>query len=135
MIRAVLDTNIIVSALFWSGAPYKIVQAGIKDEFRIITSLEILGEAYATLEEKFKVPRKQINSLVKVVTLNSEIVYPKLQIAVVKKDPSDNKIIECALEGNADYIISGDKHLLEIKKYKEVEIISPSEFWSTLKGE
>ena len=59
---------------------------------------------------------------------NAIIVYPKIKINLVKDDPDDNKFIEAAITGNAEYIISQDKHLLRIKKYKEIKILSPEQF-------
>jgi len=60
----------------------------------------------------------------------SQIVEPKKKISVVKDDPDDNKIIECAIEAKADYIISQDKHLLKLKSYKNIKIITPDDFLS-----
>ena len=68
-----------------------------------------------------------------IIVFNSQIVYPKKKLNVVKKDPKDNKILECALEAQASFIISGDKHLLEIKEYKGIKIISPKEFLNEIK--
>ena len=128
MIRAVLDTNIFISAFFWRGAPHKLIRYGLGGKFIIITSLAILDEVYAILKEKFVVPEQQINSLIKILSLNSEIVYPTMRLLFIKDDPTDNKIIECAIEGAAEYIVSGDRHLLSVKKYKYIEIVSPDKF-------
>jgi len=64
--------------------------------------------------------------------LNSEIVVPKEKLHIVYKDPTDNKIVECAVAGNADYIVSGDKHLLDLKRYGGIDIISPARFLKLL---
>src|SRR3989344_2043204 len=62
-----------------------------------------------------------------IITL-SKIVEPKSKLDIIKEDPDDNKILECAVEGKVDYIISQDKHLLDIKEYKEIKIITPKDF-------
>jgi predicted nucleic acid-binding protein len=64
-----------------------------------------------------------------IIVFNSQIVYPKKKLNIVKKDPSDNKILECALEAKASFVISGDRHLLEIKEYDGIKIVSPREIF------
>ena len=66
------------------------------------------------------------------VVNNSIIVKPTEKLNIVKDDPDDNKIIECAVEGSADYIISQDNHLLNLKEYKGIKIIKPEEFLSLI---
>ena len=61
----------------------------------------------------------------------SEIVYPKQKLNIIGKDKADNKVLECALEGRAKYIISGDSHILELKEFRGIAILSPSEFIKT----
>ena len=61
----------------------------------------------------------------------AELVTPEMDLEAVEDDPDDDKILECAVAGNADYIVSGDSHLLDIEEYRGVEIVSPDEFPST----
>ena len=132
MIKAVLDTNILISSLFWKGAPYEIVQKGIGGAFIIILSPEIIRETEDKLKNKFKFSVENTNAFLEVVALNSFIVEPMIKLRVVKTDSTDNKIIECAVAGNVDYIVSGDKHLLNIKKHEQINIITPSKFLKLL---
>src|SRR3989344_1814716 len=128
MIKAVLDTNILISSLFWKGAPYEIVQKGIGGAFIIVLSPEIIRETEDKLKNKFKFSVENTNAFLEIVALNSFIVEPMIKLRVVKTDSTDNKIIECAVAGNVDYIVSGDKHLLNIKKHEQINIITPSKF-------
>jgi len=128
MIKAVLDTNVILSAVFWRGSPYKLVQKGLRKEFEIILSSKILDEVSNKLLNKFNFPEEELNELMQVLTFYCNVVSPKIKLDIVKEDPSDNIILEAAIESKADYIITGDKHLLKLKKYKNTKIITAKEF-------
>ncbi|TSC80790.1 MAG: PilT protein domain-containing protein [Parcubacteria group bacterium Gr01-1014_29] len=128
MIKVVLDTNVVISALFWKGVPHTIAEKGLKGSFVLVTSHEILKEIKDKLEGKFRFPTIDTAAFIDILVLNSEIVMPVEKLNVVSKDPTDNKIVECAIAGKVDYIISGDKHLLNIKGYEGARIISPTEF-------
>lgn len=129
-VKVVLDTNVFISALFWRGAPRQVFKETLQGTVLNFISPQILQELKEKLLEKFEVPLEKVKEFLEIVVFNSQIVYPKSKLNIVKKDSSDNKIIECALEAKASFVISGDKHLLEIKEYKEVKIISPKEFLS-----
>jgi len=133
MIKVVLDTNVFISALFWKGAPYEILKKVLEGAILNSISPQILKEIKEKLLYKFKLPPEKVREFLEIIIFNSQIVYPKKKLNVVKKDPSDNKVIECVLEAGASFVISGDKHLLEIKEYKEIKIVSSKEFLSYLK--
>lgn len=132
MIKAVLDTNVFISALFWKGAPYQIFKKILMGRILNFTSPQILEELKERLLYKFRLPPEKMKEFLEIIIFNSKIVYPKKKLKIVKKDPSDNKIIECALEAKASFIISGDKHLLKVKEYKGIKIISPKKFLDLL---
>lgn len=132
MIKVVLDNNVLISALFWKGAPYQIFKKVLEGAILNFTSPKILEELKKKLLEKFKLPPEKVKEFLEIIIFNSQIVYPKKKLNVVKKDPSDNKILECALEAKVSFVISGDEHLLEIGEYKEIKIISPKEFLSQI---
>ncbi len=132
MIKVVLDNNVFISALFWKGAPYQIFRKILEGAILNSVSPQILKELKERLLEKFKLPPEKVKEFLEIIIFNSQIVYPKKKVNIVKKDPSDNKIIECALEVKASFVISGDRHLLEIKEYKRIKIISPKEFLSKI---
>jgi len=130
MIKVVLDTNVFVSALFWRGAPHQILKKIFRGAIFNSVSPQILEEIKERLLDKFKVPPEKVKEFLEIIVFNSEIVYPKKKLNIIKKDPSDNKILECALEARASFIVSGDKHLLEVKERNGIKIISPKEFLS-----
>lgn len=132
MIKAVFDTNVIISALFWKGAPYEIFKRGINKDFLILVSLEIIKETRNKLINKFNFPEKDTDDFIELLIINAKIIVSKEKLNIVKKDYDDNKIIECAVSGKAHYVISGDKHLLQIKEYNKIKIITPNEFLKLL---
>lgn len=134
MIKIVLDANVFISALFWKGAPYQMVQKIIKGEILNFTSPQILQEIKEKLLIKFELPPEKVKEFLEIIVFNSKIIRPEKEVDIVRKDPKDNKIIECALGAKAPFIISGDKHLLEIKEYRGIRIISPKEFLSIDRG-
>lgn len=132
MIKVVLDTNVFISALFWKGAPHQIFKEILRRAVLNFTSPQILQELKERLLEKFEVPFEKVKEFLEIIVFNSQVVYPKNKLNIVKKDPSDNKIIECAVEAKASFVVSGDKHLLGIKEYQGIKIISPKEFLSKI---
>lgn len=126
-LRVVLDTNVLISATFWKGSSRKILDACMKEEIRLVTSLEILDELIKTLarETKFKATEHDIARYRNKILEKSDLIFPKERISVVEKDVTDNKVLECAVEGNADYVVSRDNHLLDIKEYCGIRIITP----------
>lgn len=130
--RAVLDTNIIISATFWRGAPYMVIKKALLREFVLITSVAILDEVSGRLEHKFNLPHAEIEKLLDILLGYSELVEPVAKVNAVKADEKDNKIIECAIDGRADLIVTGDGHLLNLNNYGDIKIITPSELLKIL---
>ena len=127
--KVVLDTNIFISGIFWENNSSKIIDFWRQEKITLISSLPIIKELVKVLDDfKIRMPDEMIKQWKNVIIENAIIVYPKIKINLVKDDPDDNKFIEAAITGNAEYIISQDKHLLRIKKYKEIKILSPEQF-------
>jgi putative PIN family toxin of toxin-antitoxin system len=122
-LRVVLDTNILVSAFFWEGNEREILLKCKKRKLNSIISLEILNELEKVLKTKFKVPESKIRDFSKEILYFSEIVFPLGELDIIKEDPTDNIILETALIGKAIILITGNKHLLKLKKYKSVKIL------------
>ena len=122
-LRVVLDTNILVSAFFWEGNERKILLKCKKRKLNSITSLEILNELEKVLKIKFRIPENIARDYSKEILYFSEIVFPLGELDIIKEDPTDNIILETALIGNANILITGNKHLLKLKKYKSVKIL------------
>jgi len=129
--RVVLDTNVYISALLFGGIPAEIIELGREKKIQILSSSSILLELAKILQDKFSFQRRMIFNVIAEIKRFSEIIYPKQKLNVIGKDKADNKILECALEGKSKYIISGDSHILELKEFRGIKILSPSEFIKT----
>lgn len=135
MIRAVVDTNILISALISkkTSPPLQVYRLIKSEDFLLITSSTILEELEDVISRKEIIKlhhrtKKQIKEILKEIVETSYIVPGLVNVEVVKKDPDDDKFVAAAIEGQADYIITGDKPLLNIKEYHGIKIISPTEF-------
>jgi len=131
-VRVVLDTNILVSSIFWGGIPNKILESWVSEKFELLLSEEILKEYERVL---FKISKGKKDQLVYqwllFIAENSLIVNIKKRFKL-SIDPDDDKFIECAVAGNAKYIVSGDSHLLDLKNVKNIQILLVSEFVNIL---
>lgn len=133
MVKAVLDSNIWLSGVFWRGKPYEIVKLAESKKIRAFITKEILAEILDVLnEEKFRRlmedQRVQTAELMRTILNISTLVEAKEKLDVIKEDPSDNKILECALAANVGYVVSGDKHLLGLKEFGGIRIVKAKEF-------
>ena len=125
MLRIVFDSNVYISALLFKGIPGKILEMAHKDKIVLIISEEIITETVRILEDKFKWPRHNIDKFKTRLLDISENVKPGIKLNIIKERESDNRILECAVSGDANLIVSGDKHLLKLKSYKNIPIIRP----------
>jgi len=127
MIKVVPDTNIVISAVFWRGNPYEVIRRGILGEYQLVISVEILDEIADRLRNKFQFPEESIQELIDILMTYCHIVEPSSKFDVVR-DKKDNKIVECAFDGKADYIVTGDPDLIELKEFKGIKIVKAKEF-------
>lgn len=129
MIKIVLDTNIFVSSVFWEkGNPHRIVELAIDKKIEVFTSVEILQELERVLKRDFDEPDELIQRQIGLIFEYASVIVAGKKVDVVKADPDDNKILECAIACGADYIVTGDKHLLDIKEYEGTKIVKAREF-------
>ena len=128
--RIVLDTNAVVSALLFRGVSSKLVSLWQNALITPLLSREILDEYLRVLSyPKFELSEKEIKGLIQEEILPfAEVVKPKRRLRVVRRDPSDNKFLECAIAGKASVIISGDKDLLSLGRYRRIRLQSPAQF-------
>ena len=124
--KAVLDTNIFISAVFWGGIPEKILDSLSDGKFTLVTSDEIIEEIAEVLAE-FHMPIADVSIWRKYLLENAIVVKPTTRIAVCV-DKKDDKFIEAANTAKADYLVSGDKHLLVLKEYQQTKILTAREF-------
>ena len=127
--KIVLDANIFVSSFFWGGNPRLVLKRAIAKLDELFITKEILEEISDVIgRPKFHADKDQIERYIKSIENIGNMVAAAGKIKNGSRDKTDNKYIECGIAGNADYIISGDIHLLEIKKYKEIEIVTAKEY-------
>jgi putative PIN family toxin of toxin-antitoxin system len=132
---AVADTNIYVSAFNFKGTPAQVLKLAQEGRFRIVISDEILKEISRVLEEKFFWHPVRLAQVRPTILAFAELVKPQEQIDAVAADPDDNAILECAVQAGAEYIISGDSHLRNMKTFRLIRILSAREFIEVLAQE
>lgn len=133
MLKVVLDTNIFVSAINFDAKPDLIIKLVMDGQIKGYVSRFILSELCDTLTTKFKFNQEKIIKIEQLILNYFTVVDPKITINIIRNCPPDNKILACALSAKADYLISGDKkHILLLKKIKNVPIVSPEQFLKLL---
>lgn len=134
MFKVVVDTNIIISAIHFGGQPAQIIKLAIEEKIKFFISREIITEILGVLQRKFAYGKAALKEVEELLLTTSSLVRPKQTVKIIKNKPPDNRILECALAAKADYLVSGDKkHLLPLKKFKSVKIITAQEFLKALK--
>ena len=132
-LKAVFDTNILISAWFWEGNESRLIESVEEGLIHGYSSKQLIEELCRTLRyPKFNLPQDEIESIRSYYLLLFNIVNPKQTIDIIMEDPSDNMVLECALEAEADYIVSGDHHLLKLGELRELKIVSAAEMLKTL---
>ena len=128
--RVVLDTNVLVSALLFKGALSRLVGLWRKGKIIPVISKETFSELMTVLEyPKFSLTQEETNSIIKDEILPYfEIVEVVKDVKGICRDPEDDKFISCAISASADYIVSGDKDLFDLKQYKSVKMMKASDF-------
>ena len=136
--NVVLDTNTVISGLFWKGAPRQVLDRARSGDIILFTSLDLLDELADVLSrEKFA------SRFVLAGTGIDELVFGYASLAnliradeiepVIKSDPQDDQVLACAKTANADVIVSGDNHLLALQQYQNVEILTAGQLLERLK--
>ncbi len=129
MIKAVFDTNILFSA---TGSPYQCLKLAREGKFTLILCNEILMEYEEKLQTKLGMNAEQASRAVAEILSHSTVVKIGNDLHIVLDDADDDKVVECAVEGKAAYIVSGDKHLLDMKEYQGILMIKANEFLGLL---
>ena len=128
-LKVVIDTNVFISALNFPGIPREILKLLRRGEIELYISPFILGEIKRILLDKFGWSEQRIEKALNLINKRTILIWPKIKVSVIKEKDDDNRILECAVEANVHFIISGDKrHLLPLKEFRGIKIISPSEF-------
>lgn len=129
MLKATADTNILISGLlFRRGKPYQLLQKALSGEVSLAVSKPILDEVADVLGRKFGISAEDIVIAQSLIRDAARTVQPAVELSVVKEDPADNRILECAVSAGSDYIITGDNDLLRLKRYDAIRILSVADF-------
>lgn len=123
----VLDTNVIISALIFGGKPRVILELVVRKKLKGITSSPLLTELTEILIKKFRFSQKAATVTENKIKEGFELVYPRKIIKILKDEP-DNRVLEAALAGQAEFIVTGDKELLNLKSFRGVKVLNPTDF-------
>lgn len=133
--KIVTDTNVIVSAVHFGGPPEEILLLANNGGIELFLSPFILDETARVLEKKLQWERGRIRRLIEALEEVSTIIEPRPEASVVRDDEADNRILDCAVEAKADFLVTGDKrHLLPLKRHKGIRIVTPRECLDALFG-
>ena len=128
--RIVIDTNVIASGVFFGGKPRQLLELLLQRKIDVYVSFEILQEYQETFEYlKDKYPDKPVTIPVAQIALRCKVIEPSSTIHICR-DPDDDKFISCAVDGKCMYIVSGDKDLLTLGRYNNIEIVKVTEFFA-----
>ena len=131
--RVVLDTNVLISALIWpKGIPAQVLALARQGRVHSVTSPALLEELRRVLQEKFGFSEEALEAAAEIVSSHLEIFIPRHVLNVIHADPDDNRVLECAVEGKADAIITGDHHLLALGTFQNIPILTPREILDQL---
>jgi putative PIN family toxin of toxin-antitoxin system len=135
--RVVFDTNTLISGLLWDGNESIVIEKAEIKAIKLFISHQMLEELAGVLKRKKftkKLEGKEytIEKAIAKIALISTLIEPNININEIKEDLADNRVLECAISCKADFIVSGDKHLLNLKEYEGIKIIKAAEFISHL---
>jgi len=126
-INVVLDTNIIISSIGFGGKPRKILNLVLENKIQATSSPVLFAELEDIIFKKFPIFIKDFEKISKLLKKKIRIINPKISINIVR-DKADNRVLEAAVDGKCQYIITGDKDLLDLKKYKQIYIVTADQF-------
>ena len=128
--KVVFDTNILISGIGWAGRERKLLLLALSEEYELVMSDKILKELVGVLQRKkfSHLDKKKIFRFIDIFTRVCTVVVPEKHHTVIKEDPDDDMVLDCALDVKAEYIVTGDHHLLDLKEFKGVRIVDSATF-------
>jgi putative PIN family toxin of toxin-antitoxin system len=126
--RVVADTNVYIFALSFAGTADEVLALGRAGVIEVFVSPPILDEIEGVLLRKFRWTAPRVREAARAIRSCAAVVTPEESVNVVREDEPDNRILECALAARADVIVSGDQHLLKLKRFRGILIASPGGF-------
>ena len=139
LLRAVLDTNVYVSGTILShGTPFEILEAWRRQAYVLITSEAIIAEIvrvlhYPRIRDRYAVSEQDVVRLVESLRADALVIPGDYEVSGISPDPDDDKFLACALEAQADCIVTGDPDLLDLGCYQGIDILKSREFWERLR--
>ena len=127
--RVVVDTNVLISALGWDAKPETCLEQVFHGQVAGYISPDMLDELTRVMDyPRFAFTDDEKQSFVEIILASFHVVEPGISLSVVDDDPDDDMVLECAVAGDADYIVSGDSHLQALDTYQDIDIVSPAAF-------
>ena len=127
--KVVVDTNVFVSAALLNGKSTVLMEKWKEGKFILLFSPDIFDEYFEIIARpKFNQEEKDIRDFAELLTERGIAVEPQMRLNIVKEDPDDNRFLECAVAGEADFIVSGDSNLLNLREYKGIKILKIVQF-------
>jgi putative PIN family toxin of toxin-antitoxin system len=127
--KLVIDSNIFVSSFFWGGHPREVFERIINGLDELYITDEIIKEITSVMNSsKFNANSIEIKDYVKIIEKYSKKIVSNNIPKSISRDKDDDKILQCGLNGNVDYIVTGDKDLLVLKKYETIKILKPKDY-------
>lgn len=133
MPRYVFDTNILVSAYGFGGRPAQLMRAAILGDIELVTSPPLLAELARVLADKMEFDVAHVEAVVGQLGRVADVIRPDTRISVIADEP-DNRVLECAVAGSADAIVSGDGHLLELGEFRGIRILRAADVLRDIGG-
>jgi putative PIN family toxin of toxin-antitoxin system len=133
-VRAVLDTNVLVSGLVAEqGPPCQVLDAWLEGRYTLVTSLYLVEElthvlAYPRIAERLRLDEEEVEAILVALLSQAEVTSGQLRLPGVTRDPKDDAVVACAKEGEADYIVSGDQDLLVLGECEGIQVVTPRQF-------
>ena len=125
--RVLVDTNIIVSAIVYGGKPRKVLDGVWQDEYEGVISEILLAELREVIYKKFPFYKYELKQIEEQIREDFRIVGPRKSV-ILLRDKDDDRVLEAAITGECDFIVTGDKDLLDIKSYKKIKVVTPADF-------
>ena len=132
----VLDTNVVLSAILFGGKPKRVLEMALSGSIQVAISESLVKELQGVLQRpKFELSAQLVQTIVSEYASIASWIEPSEHFNVVVDDPSDNSFIDCAVAAKADYLITGDRHLLNLGTFKMIKIVSVDTFIDVLSSE
>jgi putative PIN family toxin of toxin-antitoxin system len=134
-VRVVADTNVYISALNFGGTADEVLALARTQAILLFVSPSILQEVEGVLLSKFQWSAARTRQAIAGIREFAQVVQPKESVHVIKDDEPDNRVLECALEAQADVLITGDRHLRQLRIFRNIRILSPGDFLAVHRGQ